>query len=167
MIKLHKVFCICAMVLLSAISASAQKENKAIKLEVPATYNANIAEDLRCYVYKPALGKNKPVIQIFAQNNQRGMPMKLLRNKTELPVRLLALARNTPYHLAFRAATNEVLYQKQGSSPYSWSWRGRAKAPASPIVAIPGERIENIKWWATVTIGTKTYTSDTLTTTIE
>ncbi|MBN8669552.1 MAG: hypothetical protein J0L80_02625 [Chitinophagales bacterium] len=167
MIKLHKVFCTSALTLLSAVSAFAQKENKAIKIEVPATFKVNTAEDIRCYLYKPALGKNKPVIQIFAQNNQRGMPMMLLRNKTELPVRLLALARNTPYHLAFRAATNEVLYQKQGSSPYSWSWRGRAKAPASPIVAIPGERIESIKWWATVKVGNKTYTSDTLTTTIE
>lgn len=167
MIKLHKAFCTSILAVLCTVNAFAQKENNAIKIEVPATYNVNTAEDIRCYVYKPAIGKNKPVIQIFAQNNQRGMPMKLLRNKTELPVRLLALARNTPYHLAFRVGANEVLYQKQGSSPYSWSWRGRAKVPASPIVAIPGERVENIKWWATVKIGNKTYTSDTLTTTIE
>jgi hypothetical protein len=165
MIKLHKVFCTSALTLLSAVSAFAQKENKAIKLEVPPTYIANTAADIRCYLNKAAVGKHKPVVQVFAQNNLRNIPMKLQYNKTELPVRMLALARNSQHHLAFRAGMNEVLYQAQGSSPYSWSWRGRAKAPASPIAG--NEKVKTIKWWATVTIGTKTYTSDTLTTTIE
>ncbi len=167
MIKLCKVLCTGILLVQSTVLAFAQNANKPIKIEVPSVYNANTIEDIRCYLLKPALGKRRPVIQLFAQNNQRGMPMKLLRNKTELPVRMLALARNSPYHLAFRVGVNEVLYQEKGSSPYTWSWRGRAKAPASPIVALPGERVESIKWWATVKIGSKTYTSDTLTTTIE
>jgi len=163
MMKVHKVCCT-ILLALSAISVQAQ-EAKPIKIEVPATYSANAAGDIRCLLNKATVGKNKPVIQVFAQNNLRSIPMKLQHNKTELPVRMLALARNTPYQLAFRAGMNEVLYQAQGSSPYSWLWRGRAKAPASPIAG--SEKVKTIKWWATVTIGTKTYTSDTLTTTIQ
>lgn len=163
--RLNRVVYTTTLLVMSAFGTMAQEASKPIKIEVPATYTANVAGDIRCYLNKAAVGKNKPIVQVFAQNNLRNIPMKLQYNRTELPVRMLALARNAPHHLAFRASMKEVLYQTQGKSPYSWSWRGRAKAPASPIVA--SEKVKTIKWWATVTIGTKTYTSDTLTTTIE
>lgn len=163
--RLKRIVCTGIVSVLSAFGTMAQEAGKPIKIEVPATYTANAAGDIRCYLNKAAVGKSKPVVQVFAQNNLRNIPMKLQYNKTELSVRMLALARNSQHHLAFRAGMKEVLYQTQGSSPYSWSWRGRAKAPASPIAG--NEKVKTIKWWATVTIGTKTYTSDTLTTTIE
>lgn len=165
MTRLLKVFCTGILLTQSSIAAIAQEANKPVKIEVPTTYTANAAGDIRCYLNKAAVGNKKPVVQVFAQNNLRSIPMKLQYKKTELPVRLLALARNSSYYLAFRAGVNEVLYQAQGNSPYSWSWRGRPKAPASPIAG--SEKVKTIKWWATVTIGTKTYTSDTLTTTIQ
>lgn len=166
MSKAIKICTIGLYLLHSAHTTYAQEAPKPIKIEVSELFPVGTG-DVRCYLNKSAIGRNKPVIQIFAQNNQRGMPMRLLHKRTELPVRMLALVRNTPYQLAFRAEINEVLYLAQGSSPYSWSWRGRAKALASPLVSIPGEKVETIKWWATVIIGTKTYTSDTLTTTIQ
>lgn len=163
--RLKRIVCTGVVSVLSAFGTIAQEANKPIKIELPATYTPTKGGDIRCYLNKAAVGKSKPVVQVFAQNNLRNIPMKLQYNKTELPVRMLALARNSSYHLAFRAGMKEVLYQAQGSSPYSWSWRGRAKAPASPIAG--NKKVKTIKWWATVTIGTKTYTSDTLTTTIE
>lgn len=165
MTRLNRIVCTGVLSAMSAYSTMAQEANKPIKIEVPATYTTTKGGDMRCFLNKAAIGKNKPVVQVFAQNNLRNIPMKLQYNKTELPVRMLALARNSQHHLAFRVGLNEVLYQAQGSSPYSWSWRGRAKAPASPLAG--NEKPKTIKWWATVTLGTKTYISDTLTTTIE
>lgn len=165
MMRPDKILCIVLLFIQSALSASAQEAITPIRIEVPAVYTTSAMGDVRCYLNKSTVGKSKPVVRLFAQNNLRNIPMKLQHNRTEIPVRMLALARNSPYHLAFRVGVNEVLYQAQGSSPYSWSWRGRAKAPASPLAG--NEKPKSIKWWATVTIGAKIYTSDTLTTTIE
>lgn len=168
MLKLKEVV-IGGIVLVSTVfAARAQDAVKPVKIEIPEVYTGVDGGSVRCYIYKPTVSKGvKPVIRIYARNNQRGIPMLLQYKEGALPVRLLTLAKNSQYQLAFHVGIDEILYTSQGKSSYTWKWNGRAKAPASPLVAVPGEKVKSIRWWAVVTTGNNTYTSDTLTTTIE
>lgn len=168
MLKLKEVV-IGGIILVSTVLAvRAQDAVKPVKIEIPEVYSAAGGGSVRCYIYKPAVSKGvRPVIRIYAQNNQRGIPMLLRYKNGVLPVRLLTLAKNSQYQLAFHVGTDEILYTSQGKSPYTWKWNGRAKAPASPLVAIPDEMVKSIRWWAVVTTGNNTYTSDTLITIIQ
>lgn len=168
MLKLKEVV-IWGMVLVGSVfAASAQDVIKPVKVEIPEVYSRGNGGNVRCYIYKPAVSKGvKPVVRIYAQNNQRGIPMLLQYKYGTLPVRLLTIAKNTQYLLAFHVGIDDILYTLQGTSPYNWKWNGRAKAPLSPLVAIPGEKVKSIRWWAVVTSGNNTYTSDTLTSIIQ
>ncbi len=147
----------------AASNANAQTTTPVAKLEVSETYSAANDGFITCHVYKPAV-KSEVVVNIYAQNDQRAIPMQLRYKKSALPVKLRLPAANTPYYQAVKIPLSKVLITKP-SADYNWVWRGKAKAPASPIVA--KEKVNSIRWWAVVTIGKSTYTTDTLTTIIE
>ncbi|OSZ78445.1 hypothetical protein CAP35_09390 [Chitinophagaceae bacterium IBVUCB1] len=147
----------------TALYTSAQVQKPVARLEVAEAYSTANDGFIACYVYKPSV-KGTVSVSIFAQNDQRAIPMQLRYKKGALPVKLRLPAANTPYYQAVKIPLSKILITKP-SAEYSWMWRGKAKAPASPIVAM--DKVNSIKWWAVVTIGKTTYTTDTLTTTIE
>lgn len=149
--------------LATALHTDAQTNTPVAKLEVAETYSTASDGFVICHVYKPAV-KSTVVVSIYAQNDQRAIPMQLRYKKGMLPVKLRLPAANTTYYQAVKIPLSKILITKP-SADYSWMWRGKAKAPVSPIVA--KEKVSSIRWWAIVTIGKTTYTTDTLTTTIE
>lgn len=62
MTRLKRIVCTGVVSVLSAFCTIAQEANKPIKIEVPATYTTTKGGDIRCFLNKAAVGKNKPVV---------------------------------------------------------------------------------------------------------
>lgn len=103
-------------------------------------------------------------VAFYAQNDLRQVPMQLYKEDDSLQnVQSLRKAKKNKYYPVFSASLEQLFTLNPAQTPYRWKWGGRAKAPVSPVADVAGGKVKEIKCWAIVRAGNKTYTSDTTT----
>jgi hypothetical protein len=115
---------------------------------------------IRCRANKSLLEKNENVLlfHFFAQNDVRDLPMEL-GDKT---VDYIILKKGNDRDIMFTERMAKIFFTTP-SDKYYWKWRGRAKAPVSPIVDVAGEKVKKLKCWFILQSGKKSFSSDTVT----
>ena len=159
-----KLFAVSICLTLATLSAKAQPGQVFIRStsEVFAPRKGDVPV-ISCIIDGSLVKKGKTKVEgfmFFALNDQRLIPMNLTKNYKAIPAILRAAKANS--YIIFTAPASQLFFTDASKSQYKWAWRGRAKAPVSPIADVAGEKVKTVRCWFTVQIDKRTYTSDTL-----
>ena len=119
---------------------------------------------ITCVVKPGAINKHQGKVgfYLYARNDVRDIPMELLKNMEPVcPKRIKTRKRGNP-NIVFLAMANDLFYTGTNTKGFSWKWKGRARAPLSPLVTSSGEKVSRIDCWFVLHTDNKTYTSDTI-----
>ncbi len=123
------------------------------------TAEKNPVANLVCVAKDGVVKKNErnAIFTLYAQNNLSRIPMRLVKNGK--PIKATSVMKN----IVFGVPIDEIFYKTPTDNGYTWKWKGRARAPLSPVMPVAGQKVTQVKCWAVLQVNKQAYLSDTIT----
>jgi hypothetical protein len=123
------------------------------------TAEKNPAANMVCVAKDGVIKKNErnATFTLYAQNNVSRIPMRLVKNGK--PIKPVSVIKN----IVFGVPIDHIFYKAPTDNGYAWRWKGRARAPLSPVMPVAGQKVDSVKCWAVLQVNKQTYLSDTIT----
>gem|GEM_PF-6848919 len=118
---------------------------------------------ITCAVTSGTFSKRPKDVKLYfyTRNDVRDIPMELIRKGKPLCPKRIKPRRNNNDNIVFMVMTDDIFFTDSSPKGYSWKWKGRARAPISPVVAVNGEKVNRLDCWFVLKANNKIYTSDT------
>jgi hypothetical protein len=107
---------------------------------------------INCFVQWSLIknGKNMKIF-FYAQNDVRNIPMQLVYKGKNVPIKVKP-SDEKYFYTVFTPALKDIFFKDKSLAGYTWKWQGTAKAPASPLAEVNGQKPRTIKYWFTVKV---------------
>lgn len=145
---------------LSIGKLQAQPANMVRSKASVSSYKPGGAGAIHCIVQWSLIknGKNMKIL-FFAQNDIRNIPMQLTLRGKDIPLKV-EKTDDKYYYTVFKPALKDIFFTGASPKGYTWKWQGAAKAPASPVAELNGQKPKTIKYWFTIKVDGASFSTE-------